>query len=127
MLGRIRNADYPMGIVTGKSRPAWEITARKEAFGDFDVVITDSDVEHYKPHGEGLKKACHLLSLDHNEVLYIGDNLMDHHVAYEAGTQFAASCWAKSAEEKKDFLEQARRIGIRHFLHQPGELFQMLD
>jgi len=127
MLSSLREYKYPLGVFTGKSRPAWEITARKEALGDFDVVVTDSEVEHHKPHPEGLEKAVDHLDIDRSATLYIGDNLMDYHTARQADTWFAAALWAKSDEEKQTFREEARKAGMEVFLEQPNDLFNLLN
>ncbi|HKL37727.1 MAG TPA: HAD-IA family hydrolase [Bacteroidales bacterium] len=126
MLSTLRELKYPLGIFTGKSRPAWEITCRKESLGDFDVVVTDNDVEHHKPNPEGLEKAADQLSTDRSTILYIGDNLMDCHAASQAGTQFAGALWAKSEQEKQTFREEAKKIGLKSFLEQPNDLFKIL-
>ena len=126
MLQKIRQSGYSLGIFTGKSSQAWDITSRKEDIGHFDVVITDSDVDHHKPHPEGLQKAASGLELDVTNVLYVGDNLMDYHTAKDAGSQFAAALWSKSPEEKQVFREEAGKAGVRWFLNQPGELFDLL-
>ena len=122
MLKKLREAGYPLGIFTGKSRMAWDITSRKENLGHFDVVITDNDVEHHKPHPEGLRKAAGMLNLDPSSSLYVGDNLMDFHTARDAGTFYAAALWSKSGEEKKEFRELAEKEGVRHFLEHPNDL-----
>ena len=127
MLNTLREQKYPLGIFTGKSRPAWEITSRKEALGDFDVVVTDSEVEHHKPHPEGLERAADQLGIDHPAALYVGDNLMDYHTARQADTHFAAALWAKSEEEKQTFKEEARKAGLEVFLEQPNDLFDLLN
>jgi len=127
MLSTLRKAKYPLGIFTGKSRPAWEITSRKEPLGDFAVVVTDSDVEHHKPNPEGLEQAADQLGIDRSAVLYIGDNLMDYHTARQAETQFAAALWAKSEVEKQTFREEAGNAGLNLFLEQPNDLFDVLE
>jgi pyrophosphatase PpaX len=50
MLDLLRGEDKKLGIVTGKSRRAWEITCGVIELGRFDVVITDDEVTEAKPH-----------------------------------------------------------------------------
>lgn len=126
LLERLRQSGYSLGIFTGKSRSAWEITARKEDLGHFDVVITDNDVEYHKPHAEGLRKAVGRLGLNHSAVLYVGDNLMDYHTARDGGTQFAAALWSKAAEEKEEYRATAKKEGVTWLLDSPDEIFEIL-
>ena len=44
LLDQLRAAGHPIGIVTGKSRRSWDITAPVAALGPFDVVVLDDDV-----------------------------------------------------------------------------------
>lgn len=127
MLKRLRETGYTLGIFTGKSRMAWDITSRKENLGHFDVVITDNDVEHHKPHPEGLRKAAGMLNVVPSSALYVGDNLMDFHTARDAGTFYAAALWSKSEEEKKEFRELAEKEGITHLLEHPNDLWELIQ
>jgi HAD superfamily hydrolase (TIGR01509 family) len=126
MLEKLREAGYLLGIFTGKSRMAWGITSRKENMGHFDVIITDNDVEHHKPHPEGLLKATSMLNVEAASTLYVGDNLMDFHTASEAGSYYAAVLWSKSAEEKDEFRDLAQKEGVRHFLEHPNDLLDLI-
>lgn len=126
MLEKVRQSGYPAGIFTGKSRPAWEITNRKEKLGVFNVVVTDSDVEQHKPHPEGLEKAADLLGVAREGLLYVGDSILDYKTAQQAGVQFAAALWAKSPEEKMSFKKEAYHQGVDKFLLQPDELFSII-
>jgi HAD superfamily hydrolase (TIGR01509 family) len=126
MLEKLRQAGYPLGIFTGKSRMAWEITSRKENFGHFDVIITDNDVENHKPHPEGLRKATSRLNVETSSSLYVGDNLMDFHTASDAGCYHAAALWSKTPEEKDEFRDLAQQEGVRHFLEHPNDLLDLI-
>jgi phosphoglycolate phosphatase-like HAD superfamily hydrolase len=57
MLDALAAAGVPLGVVTGKGRRAWETTARSLDLDRFEVVVTDDDVRHPKPHPEGLRAA----------------------------------------------------------------------
>jgi len=127
MLKRLRQAGYPLGIFTGKSRMAWDITSRKEKLGHFDVVITDNDVEHHKPHPEGLRKAAGMLNVEPSSSLYVGNDIVDYHTARDAGAFYAAALWSKSAEEKKEFRKLAEKEGIPHLLEHPNDLSELIQ
>ena len=57
MLAALRRMGLRLGIVTGKSRSAWEITASHAKLGSFQVIVTDDDVQEGKPSPEGLRLA----------------------------------------------------------------------
>ena len=63
MLAELRSRRLSIGIVTGKSRAAWEITAAETDLGPFDVVVTDEDVAEAKPDPAGLVLALDRLSV----------------------------------------------------------------
>ncbi len=97
MLEILREKGFLLGIVTGKSRPAWEITSAQVNLGEFDVVITDNEVIHPKPHPDGLVEAMRLLGIPLTEaqkVVYVGDSISDLLAAREAGVKFAAAVWS---------------------------------
>ena len=77
LLSELTRRGYRLGIVTGKSRRAWEMTALHAQLDSFDVVITDDDVTHPKPHADGLHAALRAMSLEPSQTFYIGDSLYD--------------------------------------------------
>jgi pyrophosphatase PpaX len=97
MLGALRSAGYPLGIVTGKGRAAWEITAREIDLGPFDVVVTDDEVHAAKPDPAGLLAAVEALGADAAHAVYVGDSVGDLEAGRNAGMRVAAALWAKTA------------------------------
>ncbi len=110
MLAALRGMGLPLGIVTGKSRPAWEITANHAGLGSFQVIVTAEDVREAKPSPEGLALALLRLSLSPAEALYVGDSIGDAGAARTAGVRFAAALWPKAPREAEAFLGQVRAI-----------------
>ncbi|MEF8809890.1 MAG: HAD-IA family hydrolase [Bacteroidales bacterium] len=127
MLNHLRKQNYLIGIVTGKSREAWKITSGKCALGAFDIIITDDDVDAYKPSLEGLQMALNGLKLENAETLYVGDHLNDFRMAREAGAIFAAALWSKTAEDRADFKKELEGKKDVWFLYHPQELTQKLE
>ncbi|MGM0529844.1 MAG: HAD family hydrolase [Bacteroidota bacterium] len=126
MLDNLRKLNYPIGIVTGKSREAWKITSEKCALGHFDVIITDDDVDQNKPNLEGLQMALNKLKLENTNTLYAGDHLSDFRIARDAGVNFAATLWSKTAGEQAEFKKELEGEKDIWFLSQPTELIQHL-
>jgi pyrophosphatase PpaX len=122
MLAALRGMGLHLGIVTGKSRPAWEITARHAALGSFQAVVTDEDVQEAKPSPEGLHLALVRLAIPPTEALYVGDSTGDARAASAAGLRFAAALWPKERREAEAFLGQVREIAEPLELPSPASL-----
>ncbi|WP_447973234.1 HAD family hydrolase [Nitrospira sp. Kam-Ns4a] len=111
MLAHLRTAGVRLGLVTGKSREAWRITAGKAGLGPFEVVVTDNEVKDPKPSPEGIRIALEALRLRPDDVLFIGDSLLDREAAGTAGVRFGAALWPKSPGDQEMFGSAARRGG----------------
>lgn len=97
MLQALRAAGIPLGIVTGKGRAAWEVTARALELGRFAVVVTEDDAAEPKPHPGGLLDAARALGVDPAEAAYIGDSVGDLEAGRRAGMRVGAALWPKTA------------------------------
>jgi pyrophosphatase PpaX len=126
MLRALRDMSLRLGIVTGKSRGAWEITARSSGLGAFDVTITDEDVVEAKPDPEGLVLALDRLGISAAEAVYVGDSVGDARAARAAHVRFAAALWPKAAPEREKFLTQVREAGVWSELPNPQSLVTAL-
>jgi phosphoglycolate phosphatase/pyrophosphatase PpaX len=102
MLMAVRAAGYPMGIVTGKGRAAWEWTTTCSGVGSFDVVVTDDDVHAPKPDPSGLLAAAAALGVEPADAIYIGDSTSDLEAGRNAGMRIGAALWPKTAPGEKD-------------------------
>lgn len=126
MLRALRDQDYRLGIVTGKSRPAWAITETKAALVPFDVVVTETDVHNPKPDPEGIQAAAGALKATVADTVYVGDSLLDGEAAAAAGIPFWAAAWAKGPDETEAFARDARQRGAAHVLTSPADLLTVL-
>jgi HAD superfamily hydrolase (TIGR01509 family) len=112
LLGGLRARGARLGVVTGKSRPAWEVTAAHLALGPFDVVVTEEDVPAPKPDPAGLLRAANHLGVAPADTVYVGDSLADLGAAHAAGMSFAAVLWCKAPGEREDFHRTATEQGV---------------
>lgn len=123
MLAALRSAGYPLGIVTGKGRHAWEVTEAHLALGPFDVVVTDDDVRAPKPDPEGLLAAARELGVAPADVVYLGDSAVDLRAGRAAGMRVAAVLWPKTAPgEAAQFVEKVRRFEPDWTFERPADV-----
>ncbi len=79
------------GIVSSKRGDTIEIIMDKYGVLDcLELVIGSHDVQHHKPHPEGLLAAMERLGVAREEVLFCGDTVIDAETAKNAGCDFAA-------------------------------------
>jgi HAD superfamily hydrolase (TIGR01549 family) len=126
LLNGLRTEGYKIGIVTGKSRDAWDVTCLHSKIEPFDVVITDDDVIHPKPHPEGLIAALHVMDVEPSHAIYIGDSLLDCRAAHAAKIRFGAALWSKSAEEVKTFRKAVGALGDASCFSDPSAVLEGL-
>ncbi|HET7229333.1 MAG TPA: HAD family hydrolase [Longimicrobium sp.] len=123
MLSMLRSAGYPLGIVTGKGRHAWEVTEREMDLGAWDVVVTDDEMPSPKPAPEGLLAAARALGVDPAELVYVGDSVVDLRAGRAAGMRTAAVLWPKTGEgEAEQFVNRTRELRPDWVFTRPAEL-----
>ncbi len=91
MLDALRRDGHRLGIVTGKSQAAWEVTRQVSKLGPFDVAVTDEAVAAPKPDPAGLEMALERLEAGRGEAIYVGDGIGDAGAARAAGMGVAAA------------------------------------
>lgn len=124
-LDALRRRGHRLGIVTGKSRPAWEVTRRRVELGPFHTVITEDEVASPKPSPEGLERALDELGADAERTIYVGDAHRDLEAAHAAGVRFAAALWGKG-EERETFARRCREAGAWRVVERPAALVRLL-
>jgi pyrophosphatase PpaX len=111
LLAELRRRGLRIGLVTGKSRRAWEITERHAGLGSFHTVVVDDDVPHPKPDPAGVHLAIERLGADPATTAYVGDSLTDLEAATAAGVRAGAVLWSKKPEEVEVFTRESRARG----------------
>ena len=109
-----------LALFTGRTRR--ELRHTLEQFGVkklFRRVITMDDVEHLKPHPEGLLRL--LNGADPTAALYLGDNLDDALASQRAGVPFLGVL-RQGSEAHRIRAAQLRQHGARIILHSTNEL-----
>ena len=126
MLAALRTRGLVLGLVTGKSRGAWAVTAPVANLGDFAVAIMDDDVADPKPAPDGLRAALARLAVDPHETVYVGDSVNDGRAARAAGIRFVAALWAKSDAERVPFVEKVSAEGAWALAADPAAVVALL-
>ena len=91
MLKKLRDNKILLGIVTTKYHYRIEqILEKNNAMNVIDVIIGGDDVKNEKPDPEGLLTAIQKLNVSKNQVLYVGDSIVDAKTAQSAGVDFVA-------------------------------------
>ena len=88
-------------INTNRTTSMKHIMERFELWRYFDMVVTALDVEKPKPHPESIEKIIRSFGLNHDEVVFIGDSMIDRQTADSAGIPFIAY---KNREIIRDIL-----------------------
>lgn len=130
MLRTLQGQGYLLGVVTGKSRDAWRITATRmedEGFEDlFHIVLTDDDVQAPKPSPEGLLLVLDALEIQPTQAVFIGDSLLDREAAREAGILFGAALWAMGRNGQATFAQPVGPDDGGLIFRQPAQLLDWL-
>lgn len=91
MLEKLGNEERLLGIVTTKYHYRIEqILAKNNAGNVIDVIVGGDDVKKEKPDPEGLLAAIEKLNVSKDQVLYVGDSIVDAKTAQSAGVDFVA-------------------------------------
>ncbi len=119
-----------IGVVSTKYRRRIEAVLERENLrGYFDVIVGGEDVRNPKPDPEGALKAVRVLGAAANEVLYVGDSIVDAETARRAQLPFVAVLTGVTAKHAFDGYGPVAVIdslgGISHlvdrFRDSPGE------
>ena len=106
-----------LGIVSTKFNQRIDDVLRREGLRDlFETIVGGDEVEHYKPHPQGLLRAIGDLECDPEGAVYVGDSVTDAETAERAGAPFVAVLSGVTRRDEFDGF-QAFRV-----LNDAGEL-----
>jgi phosphoglycolate phosphatase len=85
-LQALKRAGVKMAIVSSKRTIQVErVLAHLDCQSYFDVVLGAQDVEHHKPHAQGVQITLERLSIEAKDAVVIGDSTYDLDMAQNAG------------------------------------------
>ncbi len=89
VLKKLRAAGVEIGIISTKLRYRIKETLKQYEIEDWiRIVVGGEDVKEAKPSPEGILYAIGELGLNKEEILYIGDHIIDAQTAQNAGVDF---------------------------------------
>ena len=89
ILRELKADGYKLGVVTTKGHAKIEgIMAKFDLTKTMDILVGGDDVKIQKPSPEGLLWTIEQLEVDTEEVLYVGDSLVDAETAKNANVKF---------------------------------------
>lgn len=112
---------FRLGIVSTKYRFRIRETLGRDGLLDlFEVIVGGDDVSHYKPDPDGLLIAARQLSLDIEQLVYVGDSLADAEAAKRAGMPFVGvtTGWAT----RDEFAEYQPQTVLERLMDLPDYL-----
>ena len=122
MVNALRARGLRLGIVSTKYRSRINGVLKRDGLIDqFGVVIGGDDVEHYKPHPQGLFEAMKKLESSPENVVYVGDSQVDAELAKRAGVPLII---VLSGVTPKEHFDNYTPVGVlENISHLPQFLF----
>jgi HAD superfamily hydrolase (TIGR01549 family) len=122
VLKELNNRGTKFGIVTGAGK-SYALSDLKKAGvnpGLFNFIITPEDTKNHKPHAEPILQACNRLGVNPEDVIYVGDSLIDYESAKKARVNFIGVLSGASNEE------EFRISGVKHVINSIEDLPKFL-
>ena len=103
VLRNLKERGYKTAIVTTKkNNQVCQILGKCDAMDLFDMIVGSDDVQAEKPDPKGLLKVLEEWNLKKDEILYVGDSIVDAKTAENAGVRFAAVLTGTTAKEEHE-------------------------
>jgi phosphoglycolate phosphatase len=91
VIPELKQRGLGIGVLSTKYRRRITAVLERERMSKyFDVIVGGEDVANHKPHPEGAFKALEMLGAAANEILYVGDSVVDAETAKRAQLPFVA-------------------------------------
>lgn len=114
VLRSLKEQGARIGIISTKFRyRIVDLLSRYQSENLLDVIIGGEDVRAHKPSPEGLLCAVERLRLAADDVLYLGDSVVDAQTARAAGVDFAGVLHGMTTREE---LEQYPHVALMETL-----------
>ena len=116
---KFQEASIIQAVVSAKTTQQYQIDFVEKGLHQYmEVAILADDTKKHKPDSEPLLKCLEKLSLQVNEVIYIGDALSDYQSAKNAGMDFGYAKWGSVSSQGIDDSD--------YVFEQPKDLLKLL-
>ena len=89
-LEELRRSSLRLGVLTNSGKAgATQVLKKGGLLNEFELILTRDDVPAMKPRPDGILKALNLLSISRDELLFVGDSVVDVKAARAAGVRVA--------------------------------------
>jgi HAD superfamily hydrolase (TIGR01549 family) len=123
LLDVLKENKIKMAIVTGRhSRELMRLVEQSNLQSYFDYFICDNQLNHSKPHPEGVALAVKKLNALAESSYYVGDSVMDMKAARGAGVNGIAALWDEWANE-----EEMKKEKPTFLAHVPQDIWTWLE
>lgn len=121
VLTRLQAEGIKLGVVTTKIRSNTLKVLEMFQLDQFmEVIITQDDVEHTKPHPQPIERAIEALGSSPERTLMVGDSPADLQAASAAGVMSAAVAWSLKGEE------ELSKYHPQYILHTMSDLYELV-
>lgn len=121
VLGRLRSRSIRLATLTNSGRVPSDWLLRKHGLlGYFDFTLTRDDVPAMKPRADGMLKAISMMGFDREELLYVGDSVIDVLAAKAAGLRIV------SVTTGRYTIEKLKQEGSDYIIGSLSELLTLL-
>lgn len=90
LLKTLKNKNFKCGVATNRHDTMGRVMSTFELNDYFEIVVTAADVKNAKPHPEQLLKIKDFFDIKTENMVYVGDSLLDQQAASAAGVLFIA-------------------------------------
>ena len=127
VISELRKRSYLLGILTTKSRQAYQINRKvTPELGEFDLEYTFDEVTKPKPDPQALYFCLEKWNISPQECLFIGDTMADYLPTLRCEVDFGAALWSQNNEEEKIFRQQMTKTEHVHFLRTPKDILKIV-
>ena len=115
-IAKLCSKGLKLGIFTGSTSEVLEPLKKQNLLSYFHAITTAEDINHHKPHPEGLQHCLRQLKVEPTEAVYVGDTTMDIQACRAAGTKSiavlsgAGDCSKLAAEGPDRIIHSHRNI-----------------
>lgn len=119
LLDELKRRGIVLGIFSNKSHPVTlQVVDKTMGLSRFAAVLGSDAGFPRKPEPDGADEVIRRMGLPKSDILYIGDTIMDHETAQNAGLDDITVTWG--FRSRKQLEEQ----GVTRFVESPDEILQ---